>query len=205
MAPMRGAAGALILLLVAGCASTSNEGNDATTPASTTTPSEAGPAPAPLTVVVPLTWDGATVAGVWLCDTVAGQGCVFQPSAQAYGVTHDWPLLGGNLTGGNVTLTWTAASQVTRVLTLGVQRLNGSCDECGWAAFAPEVTGASPLTFPVPGGLQTGPDDQVRVWVYVPIYQAAGPEYVGGSVPQDFRVSGALNFLVDAAKAPRMH
>lgn len=148
----------------------------------------------PAVVSLPLDWTGETVAGVWACEEVVLQDCKYQPE-EAYGVTNTWDVPTGNLSAGQVILYWNATSPATAQLSLGLQFLNASCTDCQPVQLAPDVTGAAPLSFPVPTGIPTGNGYRLRVWVYLPLYQPAGPEVLGESLAQQFHLVGRLDFM----------
>jgi len=139
------------------------------------------------------TTDGSTPYGTWVCDGAVTHQCpAAAEPADAWGWQnrHDAPA--GNVTSGNVTLSWTAASQLTQSLALGVTVDVKGCGDCLRIEFGPDISGPSPLVFPIPVGTALPANAEFHVWVYGGTYQSAGPETVGTSGQQDFSLTGAV-------------
>lgn len=139
---------------------------------------------------------GSIPYGAWLCDDAATHQCpaVAEP-AEAWGWqgTHEAHV--GNVTGGHVTLSWTATSTVTQSMTLGVQVRIKDCAVCPATSLGPDIQGASPLRFTIPAGVSISPNSEVHVWVYGGPYQSAGPMTLGVSGQQDFTVEASLSTI----------
>ncbi|MHB8634484.1 MAG: hypothetical protein ACYDBQ_11070 [Thermoplasmatota archaeon] len=168
------------LLLVAGCAA------PPTPVPMATVAHEAPRAPAPPRVQI-LIWTGEIPYGAWACSPQVPRGCQAQP-ATAYGVNFTAPVA-GRTRGGNLTLTWTAASALTQTMSLGAQVDGCTCNR---SLFGADVNGVSPLQLAVPGGVVLSPGTILKVWVYGGPYEAEGATAVGASGDQPFRVDGTV-------------
>lgn len=100
-------------------------------------------------------------------------------------------LKGGNLTSFSVNLTWTASSEATRVLGLGVMVMQ-DCESCNGTTLA-EVTGPSPLlvsqtglSVPVSAGMKL----HLYLWNPQSFGDAAGQGFVYATPGQPFALVG---------------
>ncbi len=146
----------------------------------------------------PLAWTGSIPYGAWLCDAAVAKDCLAQP-ADAYGTEFRQSDMAGNIVGGNLTLTWVAASPLTTDMSLGMLVDTPGCDTCNRTHLGPDITGPSPLTFAIPAGTVIDEGAGLHVWVYGGPSQGAGPEYVGLSGKQDFSLAGAVSVLPASA------
>jgi hypothetical protein len=157
-------------------------------------PSSTGPAPAAAVATphhVDLGWSGQIPYGAWVCE-VHLPPCRAVPSDGAYGVNHD-AAGAGIVLGGNLTLTWTAASPLTQRMAIGLVAIVPGCADCNETHLGKDLDGPSPLVYPIPAGQVVAPGSQLRIWVYSADYHPVGPEYAGTSGQQDFQVEGGID------------
>lgn len=150
--------------------------------------------------VLPVAWEGNL--GTWGGACTDGAGCVFQ---QVEGDTTDLVLErpGTNLTGANLTLTWTAASPATEELGFAIMVM-ATCDGCE-SPMEEWVEGASPLTLAL-ADLDLALDADHVIHVYVYNAQGgvdAGVAWAGGTPDQAFAVAGDLT--LKGAPSTRIH
>lgn len=186
-----------LALVLAGCSGGGASDGDAATSASGTMPGAGVPdnrsASAPVPMEHPVAWDGAVVAGAWLCEGVVFGDCRAAPSDAAFGVDHVVEGLAGNVSGG-LTLTWTPASAMTDQLVLDAAVLTPGCADCPFTQVA-HTAGLSPLAITL-ADVALPPDAVLRLSVYVDKYVEGGAlATVGGSGDQDFTVEGTLTML----------
>lgn len=186
-----------LALLLAGCSG--GRGSDDDPADSVTSPTSGGSglddraAATPVPMEHPVDWDGAVVAGAWLCEGVVFGGCRAAPSDAAFGVDHVVDGLAGNVSG-ELTLTWTTSSAMTDQLVLDAAVMTPDCADCPFTQVA-HTAGLSPLSVTL-ADVVLPPDAVLRLSVYVDKYVEGGAlATVGGSGDQDFTVTGTLTML----------
>jgi hypothetical protein len=148
------------------------------------------------TVPRTLSWSDDLAVGAWACEG-ATQACEFVPDENAYGRHHEEDGYAGRLVGGNLTVTWTAATPATQSLSVGALAITPGCEACNSTPLGPDVSGPSPLSFPLPAGFAFEVGQSLQVWVYSSSYQAAGPVAAGASEQQAFTVQGDFLLSLD--------
>lgn len=193
---MREAVVALVVLtLLAGCAADPPHPPASPDPAAASQTTSMAPPAAPgiranTTFVRAFTWTDTLPAGAWVCEGTTGT-CQYYPEG-AYGMHHEEELIAGDLVGGNLTLSWDAASPASAQMSLGAIAITPGCDTCNSTHLASDVSGPSPLAFPLPMGFRFETGQQLQVWVYSSSYEVAGPEAAGASETQGFTVKADL-------------
>jgi hypothetical protein len=181
----------VLVIAVAGCSSPDEaEGEEPLTPPIDDRV-DAGPA---LTEVDPgpstrrLDWNGTLVLGAWVCEFTVTQQCRWQPDG-AFGQSHAFEGLLGNVTGGELRVEWTVATPLTQELVLDAGVFTPDCADCNHTMVG-SVAGPSPLVLPLPTGLRFVAGEVLGIGVYSNQYTAADQGAAGTSGDQDFRVSG---------------
>lgn len=188
---------ALVLaLLVAGCAGdggdvTDGIGQNANIEAGTS-PSDPAPPVAAQPVTVPLAWSGSLVAGAWVCEFTVLRTCEWRPDG-AFGQSHDFDGLTGNVTSGSLRLEWTATTPLTQELVLDATIYTPGCADCNHTMLG-SLAGPSPLVLPL-DGLRFAPGEILGIGIYSNQYTSADQGAAGTSGNQDFVVSGNATVL----------
>jgi hypothetical protein len=184
---------ALVLaLLIAGCSSPEEEKDAAddvmTPPIDTARASEAAPDP----VDVSLAWEGTLVAGAWACEFMVIQDCQWHPDG-AFGQSHDFDGLTGNVTAGTLRLEWIATTPLTQELVLDSTIYTPGCADCNHTMLG-SLAGPSPLVL-VLDGVRFAPGEILGIGIYSNQYRSFEQGAAGTSGDQDFAVSGIVTLL----------
>ena len=141
-------------------------------------------------VTVPLDWEGTLVLGAWACEFTVTQQCQWQPEG-AFGQSHAFEGLVGNVTGGELRVEWTATSPLTQELVLDAGVYTPDCADCNHTMLG-SLAGPSPLVLPLPVGLRLAVGEVLGIGVYSNQYTSSDQGAAGTSGDQDFLVSGEI-------------
>ena len=150
-----------------------------------------GTAPEPL--LLPVDWEDTLVAGAWACTLAPVHECFAQP-AGAFGT--DLALDGlaaSNVTAGQLTLEWTAASAATASLVLDANVFTPDCGDCPFTHLG-DVSGPSPLTLTFTGRA-LAPGEVVNLSVYKQATVASPAAFGDVALEQAFRVTGEVAYV----------
>jgi len=186
----------LFALMAAGCSepTSENRAGDTTTPQNATAnvpPPQTAPA-----VEFQFMWNDAMASGAWVCESNQLHDCVTSSPA-AFNRVHSEVIPVGNVSTGNVTLSWNAQSPIMAEMTIGLAHHTPGCDECPRRSLGPEISGTSPLTYLLPSDLFFREGDELYMWVYGSFIQGANGVWTGATDTQPFQVTGAMTIVSD--------
>lgn len=191
---MREAAALILVLLLVGCTRAEPPPVEA---AASEEPATDAPAPettatdlAPASREIPVALDGNTGTSAVLCVAGPVGECAFQEVSP--GVTGDlFENERGTITGGELVLTWDAASPATQELSIGLMWMGGG-DACPSLDLG-MATGPSPLTLAIsPSPRELCADELIHLWVSGNTWGGQDPAYYQVDVDQAFHIEGKI-------------